>query len=142
MKKPPPKCSLAHGFALAMSCHVRPLDSILDPFRKAKGPVSRGLLSRPYLVNCSASGGDPEVVAALQADPELSGVTEVATEAEGGVGGDAALAAHQIVYPRSGDVKFLGEAVGGQAERLHEFGEENFAGMNREGEGDFIHGSS
>ena len=91
---------------------------------------SRRLQAGLDLVQCLASGGYPEVVAALQADPELGGVAEVAGKAQGGVRGDAAFAADEIVDARGGDVKMLGEAVGGQAEGFHELGEENLAGMD------------
>ncbi len=78
-------------------------------------------------------------MAALQADPELGGVAEVAAQAQGGVRGDAALAPDKIVYARCGDMKILGEAVGGQAEGLHEFGMEDLPGMDGKCKRDFIH---
>lgn len=102
---------------------------------------SGGLLAGLHLVDHFASGGDPEVMAALQADPELGGVAEVAGKTQGGVGSDAALAADQVVDPRSRDVQFLGEPISGQAQRFHELREEDLAGMDREGKGHFVHDS-
>lgn len=99
---------------------------------------SGGLLAGADFVEGFAAGGEPEIVAALEADPELGGVAEVAAEAQGGVGGDAALAADQVVDARRGDVEFLGETVGGEAEGFHELREENLAGMDSEG--DFVRG--
>lgn len=93
--------------------------------------ISSGLLAGFYLTDCFAPGRDPEIVTALQADPELGGVAEVAAQAKGCVGGDAALAAHQVIYAWSGDMKLLGQPVGGETEGFHKLGEENFAGMDR-----------
>src|ERR1039458_5104602 len=62
--------------------------------------ISGSLLAGLYLVQGLAPGCDPEIVAALQADPELRGVAEVAAQPQGGIGGDAALSADQIIHPR------------------------------------------
>ena len=79
-------------------------------------------------------------MAALQADPELGGIAEVVAQAQSRVRGDAALAADKIVDARGGDMKILGEAVGGEAEGFHELSEEDLTGMDGKRKRDLVHG--
>lgn len=98
------------------------------------------MLAGSDLVQGLATGSEPEIVSALKADPELGGVAEVAAQAECSVGRDTALATDKVVDARGGDVEFLGEPVGGEAEGFHELREEDFAGVDGEGIRDFVHG--
>src|SRR5208283_1641675 len=104
--------------------------SAAGPLARRRIPDSRGLLTGPDLVQGPASRSNPEIVTALQADPELGGVAKVAAQAQSGVSGNAALATHKIVNPRSRDMQFLGQPVSRQTERFHELRAEDFSRMN------------
>src|SRR5208337_4720167 len=79
-------------------------------------------LSRLHLIHSFVSGGNPKVVAALQPDPELGGVAEVAAEAQRRVRRDSTLAADKVIDPRGRDVKLFRKPVGTEAQRLHKLG--------------------
>jgi hypothetical protein len=71
--------------------------------------------------------GHLQVVAGLQVHPEGGVVLEVAGEAQGGVGGDAAALVDDIGDARDGDAKVEGEFVHAETQRLEEFLAKDFA---------------
>ncbi len=90
-----------------------------------------GCRSTPDLANRPVFGGFRKIVLVLQVEPELCRVAEIETEAQGCVGGDAALAAH-IVDAGRRDFEFAGQTPCGEAERLHELGFEDVPRVKRE----------
>lgn len=74
--------------------------------------------------------GNAEVVVGLEAGPHFGAGAEVAGQAQGGVGTDAALFEHDFVDAARGDIQGAGERILGQAMRVHEFLTQNFARMD------------
>jgi len=73
---------------------------------------------------------DFEVVAGLEVEPEALGGAEVAGEAEGGVGGDGALAVDDLVDAAGWHGDVLGEAVLGDVHGVEELFEKDLAGVD------------
>jgi len=74
---------------------------------------------------------DLERVVRLQVHPKLRADAEITSEPHRGVGGDPASPERDIVEPGSRNADRSAQSVHAQAERLHEVGLENFAGVNR-----------
>jgi hypothetical protein len=74
---------------------------------------------------------DLDLVAALEVQPEPFAGAEVPGESECGVGGDAALAVHDLVDPPRRHTDGHSDAVLGDAERLEVFEHQDFTGMDR-----------
>ena len=74
--------------------------------------------------------GDLEVVAGLEVHPEGGGVLEIASEAQSGVGGDAAALVDDVGDAGNGDAKVESEFVHAQAQGLEEFFAKNLAGVD------------
>src|SRR3546814_8330670 len=84
------------------------------------------------------------VVARLAAQPVAVGEAEVAAQAQVGIGGDGALTGNDVADTLRRDIDVLGEAIAGDAHRLHEVMQQDLTGMDgREsfGHGGFLSGS-
>jgi len=67
----------------------------------------------------------------LQVHPPRGTCAEITREAQGGVGSDGTLAAHNLAYAHGGNANGFGQRVLGQTQRFHEIVEQDFAGMHR-----------
>src|SRR6185312_732907 len=108
-------------FAFRMQ-HVNPAWS-LDGSRGARADVGKTvgqLAPRSF-----------KLVVFLQVHPALRIGAEVARQAQGCVGGNAAPFAHDLIYARGRDADGIGKRCAGQAEWHHEFLAEDFARMDR-----------
>src|SRR5665213_3746486 len=92
---------------------------------------------RTRLDLCQSAGirCQSQVIIVLKIEPELSGKPEIDAEPKCGIGGDAAIAAHNVMDAWRGHAQFLSEPVGSQPVRLHEFCEKNFSRMDCESSG-------
>src|SRR6266705_1536377 len=75
--------------------------------------------------------GDFQLVMRLEVHPEPGTRPEISSEPHGGIGGDAAATANDVVEPRARRLDRLAQRIHAEPERLQEFSLENFAGMNR-----------
>lgn len=73
--------------------------------------------------------GDGDIVLALEVEPELGAVTEIAAEAEGRIGGNRAAGIEDIGNAAGWDAEIERQAVSAQASRL-EFAPKQAAGMS------------
>ncbi len=71
-----------------------------------------------------------EIVARLQTKPDARRCAKVARETQGSIGGDGALAAHDLADPHRRYADARRHAVLAEAERLHEIFQQDFAGVN------------
>ena len=72
-----------------------------------------------------------QLEALLQVDPDIRRGAEIATKAQGRIGGDAALLVGDIVHACWRHTDRTGERVAGQLQRKHEFLAQNLARVNR-----------
>ena len=72
-----------------------------------------------------------EVIFLLEADPEFRAGSEVAAQAQGGVGRNGPATADDGGHAAVRDLEIHGEPVLGDTHRLEEFALENFAGMGK-----------
>jgi hypothetical protein len=72
-----------------------------------------------------------ELVVDLEFQPEFGGGAEVSCEAQGGVGGDAAAAAHDLVQTGGIHSQRFRELVHAHAERLEHVFPKDLSGVNR-----------
>src|SRR3546814_4878518 len=70
------------------------------------------------------------VVARLAAQPVAVGEAEVAAQAQVGIGGDGALAGNDVADTLRRDIDVLGEAIAGDAHRLHEVMQQDLTGVD------------
>src|SRR3546814_2948697 len=70
------------------------------------------------------------VVARLAAQPVAVGEAEVAAQAQVGIGGDGALAGNDVADTLRRDIDVLGEAIAGDAPRLHEVMQRDLTAMD------------
>src|SRR6266540_1260083 len=74
--------------------------------------------------------GRLQLVTSLKVDPEIRRGAEITREAEGGVGGDAAAAEHDVVDPRPRHLDGLRQRIDADLHRLQEILAQDFAWMN------------
>jgi hypothetical protein len=69
------------------------------------------------LLDCPLPGlpGGAKVVFKLEAEPEFGRTPKVSRQAQGGIGGDSAASAHDIMEARCRDAQGFGEAVNAHA---------------------------
>jgi hypothetical protein len=87
--------------------------------------------ARPWKAVAEDGPRDLEVVVRLEAQPELLGRLEVASEPERRVGRDPALAPDDLMDATRGNAEVPRDAKPRQAQRLEELQREDLAGMKR-----------
>lgn len=84
-------------------------------------------------VGQTLGAGLAEVVALLEIEPELGGDAEIDAQTQGSVRGDGPLGVDYVADALRRHTKVAPQAVLADAQRVHEFFEEDFSGVN-EGE--------